>query len=314
MLDIAIVGAGMMGTNHARVATSLPDCRVTWVVDPDLSRAEAVASLSGATPTTSVADVIDHVQAVILAVPTSQHVPLGLQMLTAGISCLIEKPIAADVQSADLLIEAAGRSGAVLAIGHVERHNPAVLELSNILDDLIHVEAMRVSAYSPRVADDVVLDLMIHDLDLVAALVGDAPTTVHAIGQKVRSGSHDMATALLEFPAGQTATVTASRLGQQKIRQLTITRLESFVTVDLVVPSVTITRVDQSEFVDHRGTRYRQSGVVEIPYLEHRGEPLALELEDFINAVRHNKTPLVSGSDGRRALLMAHQVLEALAD
>lgn len=313
MVRLAIVGAGVMGTNHARVASGLRDCEVAWIIDPDPQRAEAVASAVGARSSSNVDDLIGAVDAAVLAVPTPLHTELGCRLLGAGVSCLVEKPLAVDVAGADQLIEAAAASGATLAVGHVERHNPAVLELDRILGDLVHITAERISVFSPRVADDVVLDLMIHDLDIVASLAGEAPCGVHAVGRQLRTDSHDLAVALLEFPSGVTASVTASRLGQQKIRQLSITQAEAFINVDLVVPTITISRVDHAEFVDTGGTRYRQTGMVEIPYLEHRGEPLALELEDFLRAVSDGTPPRVGGGDGRRAVVMAHEVLEALA-
>lgn len=312
MVRLAIVGAGVMGTNHARVASGLRDCEVTWVVDPDPQRAAAVAGAIGARPTSDVDDLLGTVDAAVLAVPTPQHTSLGCRLLGAGVSCLVEKPLAVDVAGADELIAAAASSGATLAVGHVERHNPAVLELDRILGELVHVSAERISVFSPRVADDVVLDLMIHDLDIVAALAGEAPSAIHAVGRRLRTDTHDLAVALLEFPSGVTASVTASRLGQQKIRQLSITQAEAFVNVDLVVPTITISRVDHAEFVDTGGTRYRQTGMVEIPYLENRGEPLALELEDFLRAVTEGTPPRVGGEDGRRAVVMAHEVLAAL--
>lgn len=302
-----------MGTNHARVASSLRNCDVAWVVDPDPERAEALAKAVGGRSAATVDEVMGDVDAAVLAVPTTMHTVLGVQLLKAGVSCLVEKPLAFDIDGADELIDAAASSGAILAVGHVERHNPAVLELDHIVADVVHVAAERISVFSPRVNDDVVLDLMIHDLDIVASIVGEAPAAVHAVGRRMRTATHDLVVAVLEFPSGVTASVTASRLGQQKIRQLSITQTDAFINVDLVVPNITISRVDHSEFVDDGGTRYRQTGVVEIPYLEHRGEPLALELEDFLRAVVDRTPPRVGGEDGRRAVVMANQVLEALA-
>lgn len=306
------MGAGVMGTSHARVASNLRNCDVAWVVDPDLERAEALAKAVGGRSAATVGEVIGKVDAAVLAVPTTMHTVLGVPLLKAGVSCLVEKPLALDIKGADELIDAAASSGAVLAVGHVERHNPAVLELDHIVADVVHVAAERISVFSPRVTDDVVLDLMIHDLDIVATLVGEEPEVVHAVGRRMRTVTHDLAVAVLEFPSGVTASVTASRLGQQKIRQLSITQTDAFINVDLVVPNITISRVHHSEFVDDDGTRYRQTGVVEIPYLVHRGEPLALEIEDFVRAVVDRVPPRVGGQDGKRAVVMANQVLEAL--
>lgn len=310
---MAVVGAGMMGSNHARVAAGVRDCEVVWVVDPDGRRGGTLAEAVGARWTATVDDVLDDVDAAVLAVPTKSHVEVGCRLLNAGVACLVEKPVALDVAGADKLIAAADSAEVVLAVGHVERHNPAVLELDRLLGEVVHVTAERISVYQPRVADDVVLDLMIHDLDIVASLAGEEPCQVHATARQVHGPEHDLAVALLEFPNGITASLTASRLGQQKIRQLSITQPDSFVNVDLLVPTITVSRVDHAEFVDSNGSRYRQTGMVEIPYLEHRGEPLALELADFVHAVTTGAAPRVTGADGRRAVAIANQVINVLA-
>jgi predicted dehydrogenase len=313
VLRLAVVGAGMMGSNHARVAAGVRDCQVVWVVDPDRRRGGTLAEAVGARWTATVDDVLDDVDAAVVAVPTKSHVSVGCRLLNAKVACLVEKPMALDADGADELIAAADRAGVVLAVGHVERHNPAVIELDRLLGEALHVTAERISVYQPRVADDVVLDLMIHDLDIVASLAGEAPCRVHATARQVHGTAHDLAAALLEFPNGMTASLTASRLGQQKIRQLSITQLDSFVNVDLVVPTITVSRVHHAEFVDRNGSRYRQTGMMEIPYLEHRGEPLALELQDFVEAVTTGGSPRVTGADGRRAVAMANQVIDVLA-
>ena len=311
MLRLAVVGAGIMGSNHARVAAALRDTSVAYVVDADLDRARPMAESVGATPAASVAEVLDDIDAAVVAVPTPLHHEVGLELLTAGKACLIEKPIATTLEQADELLAAAEASGATLMVGHVERFNPAVLELDTLLEDIVHVQADRISAFSARVPDDVVLDLMIHDLDIVASIVGSDVVDVSAVGQAVRNTTNDLVTALLTFADGRTAAITASRLGQQKIRQVSITQGGSYVTVDLLAQQVTINRVDHSEFVDERGARYRQTGVVEIPFLEHRGEPLLLELTEFERAALAGDRPRVSGADGRRALELALRVIEA---
>lgn len=313
MIELAVVGAGVMGTNHARVARGLRDARVRAVVDPDEARASAVASAIGAEAHSHLDAVIDRVDAVVIAAPSEHHRVLGELAIAAGKHVLIEKPIAPDVDDAYALVRAAEAAGVVLAVGHVERFNPAVLELENVLEGVVHIEAARVSPFSPRVRDDVVLDLMIHDLDLVLWIAGSDPVAVSALGHRVRSReAEDLASALITFSNGVTAAVTASRVGQHKIRRLEITQDTNFVSVDLIRQDVEISRVDHSEFLSAEGTRYRQAGMVEIPFLEHRGEPLFLELEDFVSAIRDRRAPRVTGSDGAHTVDLALRIRAAI--
>jgi predicted dehydrogenase len=193
----------------------------------------------------------------------------------------------------------------VLMVGHVERFNPAVLQLDGIVQDPLHVELTRMGPFSPRVTADVVLDLMIHDLELALALAGSDVERIEGMGRRERSDSLDLATALLQFRNGVTATVTASRVGQTKIRRIELTQRANFVVLDLVRQDLTLHRVDHNEFLAEGGARYRQSGLIEIPFLEHRGEPLALELEHFLQCVADRRSPRVTGLQGRRALELA---------
>lgn len=305
MTRVAVVGAGIMGSNHARVLGRLPGAEVTLVVDPDEQRGRALAASVGAVHTTDPGAVADHAEAAVVAGPSELHAAIGVPLLEAGVDLLVEKPIATTLADADALIEAARRQGRVLMIGHVERFNPAVLQLDGIVEDPLHVELTRMGPFSPRVSADVVLDLMIHDLELALALAGSDVERVEGVGRRVRSGSLDLATALLEFRNGVTATVTASRVGQTKIRQIELTQRANFVVVDLVRQDLTIHRVDHVEFLAEGGTRYRQSGLVEIPFLDHHGEPLALELGEFLECVAHRRAPRVTGVHGRRALELA---------
>ncbi|WP_433505157.1 Gfo/Idh/MocA family oxidoreductase [Pseudonocardia halophobica] len=310
-LKIAVVGAGVMGTNHARVARSLPGVQVTHVVDPDPERAARAAAVAGAEPLADVGEIVGEVDAAIVASPSSMHEEHGLALLAAGVHVLVEKPVATTVEQAERLIAAADAAGMVLQVGHVERFNPAVLELDRMQGDVVHVEASRIGPYSNRVEVGVVLDLMIHDLDIVLALAGGEPSRVLATAQRTRSGTEDLVSALIEFDNGVTAALTASRIGQNKIRNLALTREKDYVNVDLLRQDVTVHRVDHSEYLSDEGTRYRQTGVVELPFLEHRGEPLFLELSHFVDCVRTGTTPRVTGRDGARALELAMRVRAA---
>lgn len=310
MTRVAVVGAGIMGTNHARVLHQLPGAELTLVVDPDEERGRALADGVGARYSATVADVPDVARAAVVAGPSDLHADLGVPLLEAGVDVLVEKPIATTLPDADRLIKAAEQNDRVLMVGHIERFNPAVLELDRVVRDLRHMDLTRMGPFSPRVTSDVVLDLMIHDLELALALAHADVTGVESIGRRENSGSLDLVAALLRFANGVTATVTASRIGQTKIRRVELTQRDNFVVVDLVRQDVTVHRVDHHEFLAEEGARYRQTGLIEIPFLEVRGEPLALELSAFLECVETRATPRVTGMQGRRALELALTVQE----
>ncbi len=311
MTRIAVVGAGIMGANHVRIAATMRDAELTHVVDPDLERGRRAAEAHGALAVATIGEIIGRVDGAIVATPSPSHVAVVVPLLRAGIHVLVEKPIATTEADAEAMIDVAEQEGVVLMVGHVERFNPAVLELDRICRDIVHLDASRLSPYSPRIVDDVVTDLMIHDLDIVRAIAGADVVDIVATARRVRSQSADLACALLTFDNGVTANVTASRIGQQKVRELRITQADSFVNVDLVRMDVTVNRVEHSEFLSEAGARYRQTGMVEIPFLEYRGEPLALEQLEFLRAIAANRAPRVTGRDGLEALRLVKRVLRA---
>ena len=310
-MRIAVIGAGVMGTNHARVAGTLPDVELTHVVDADAERAAAAASAHGAIAATDPLSVIGQVDAAIVALPTLLHAEVAVPLLEQGIHCLVEKPIAGSVADGERIIAAAASGGAVLAVGHVERFNPAMIEAEKFVDGPIHIETARVGPFSSRVADSVVTDLMIHDLDLVRSLAAGELASVAAIAQRVRTDTEDLATALVRFDSDVSASLTASRLGQQKSRTIGITKKDSYLYVDMMRQEVTIQRLEHVEYTGSEGTVYRQRGVVEIPMIETRGEPLWLEQREFLDAAREGRAPKVSGRDGLEALRMALAVVDA---
>src|SRR3954468_6607182 len=186
---LAVIGAGVMGTNHARVASTLVGVDLVAVVDEDRERSEKLAVAFGATAVSGIAELAGLVDAAVVATPTQFHAPVAHELITAGVDVLVEKPIAPDVETARRLVDAADAAGRVLMVGHVERFNPAVLELDSLLDGVIHIDARRISSYSPRIRDDVVIDLMIHDLDLVTMIAGGATAEVMSVVRAPRSPS-----------------------------------------------------------------------------------------------------------------------------
>jgi predicted dehydrogenase len=309
---IAIVGAGIMGANHGRVLNMCADADVTVVVDPDPARGEPLAASLGARFAQDIADLESHANAAVIATPTTTHEQIGIALLDAGLDVLVEKPMADSVAACKQLLDAAERTGRILMIGHVERFNPVVLELDRLLSDVLHIECARLGPYPSRIADSVVLDLMIHDIDIVRSLTKGPVRHVSAVGRRIRSERCELACALLEFETGVTASITASQLGQNKIRRLDITQPDSFVTVDLIRQDIAINRMTQLEFVSEEGVRYRQSGVMEVPFLEHRGEPLYLELRHFLDVIDARTDPRVSGRDGLEAVALALQIQELI--
>ncbi len=313
MLELGLVGAGIMGANHARVSMGLKDARIGIVVDPDREKGEALAKHIGAEYASGVGALFGRVDAAIATVPTELHANVGRQLLEGGLDLLVEKPITSTVEEAKMLVACAAEHDRILMVGHVERFNPAVLGLNSFVDDLLHIEIKRVGPFTQRVTVDVVLDLMIHDVELARSLVpvGVEVRDVAAISRKVRTESEDLAIAMLSFSNGVTATLTASRISQTKQRQIELTQKDNVVIADLLRQQITLHRVDHAEYVGDSGMRYRQNSVMEIPYLEHHGEPLFLEQRHFVESVQNHTQPVVSGADGLAALELAIRIRNA---
>jgi predicted dehydrogenase len=308
VVRVGIVGAGIMGSNHARVLRAVPSAEVVIVVDQDAEKGQRLADHIGASFESSLAAMAGRVDAAIVASPTETHADIAATVLESGLDVLIEKPIAPTVEEAKDLVSLARKHDRILMVGHVERFNPAVLELDRYVDGLIHIDVRRVGSFTPRITTGVVLDLMIHDVDLVNTLAGSELTTLSALTRRVRTESEDVATCILTYANGVSATLTASRVSQAKQRQVELTQQTNVVVADLLRQQVTIQRVEHAEYVGEQGARYRQSGVIEIPYLEHQGEPLLLEQQHFIDCVRNRTQPIVGGQEGLKALATALRI------
>lgn len=314
-LRLAVIGAGVMGANHIRVGKSLPMIDLVAVVDGDLERAEAARGDDDTIRCLpDLAALLDsmEVDAVIVAVPTAIHHEVAVRTVEAGLHTFVEKPFTTTLNQADDLIARAKMSDVQLMVGHVERFNPVVTELVDHVDAPVHIETERVGPFTSRIKDSVVLDLMIHDLDIVTMLAGSEVTDISGVARSVRSDGLDLASVHLAFANGVTARLTASRLGQQKIRQIRVTNEESYVTADLLRQDISVSRVAHVEYVSDRGTSYRQSGMVEVPFIENRGEPLALEQREFIASITEGRSPLVDGRAGRRVLELVERVHQAV--
>ena len=308
MVRLGIVGAGIMGSNHARVVRSIPQAEVCVVVDPDAEKGQRLADHIDAGYQPRLEALPGQVDAAIIATPTETHAEIAVTLMESGVDVLIEKPIAVTVEEAKDLVAVSQRHERILMIGHVERFNPAVMELRRHVDDLIHIDVRRIGPFTSRIKTDVVLDLMIHDVDLVNALAASELMTISSLTRRVSTGTEDMATSVLTYANRVSATLTASRISHTKQRQVELTQRDNVIVADLLRQQVTIHRLEHAEFVDDQGARYRQSGVIEIPYLEHQGEPLLLELRHFIDCVMKRAQPIVGGQEGLSALATALRI------
>jgi len=251
-------------------------------------------------------DLIGQIDAAIIATPTPSHFDIGRRLLEAGVSCLIEKPLASTLEEAEALIRTAASKPCVLQVGHIERFNPAVIEAARHIDNPQFIEVNRLGPYDPRVAEiGVVMDLMIHDLDIVLFLVGQSVTRVEAFGAKVLSNHEDIAKVRLHFVGGCIADLSASRISIKKYRKIRIFQKNAYLTLDYAASELQIYK-KKSDVV-------KKLSDIQIirPRLLKR-DPLAMEQDHFLECVREGKTPLVSGKHGRDAIELAHEVLAKL--
>jgi len=301
---VGVIGCGSMGRNHARVYSRTAGCDLTAVCDLDRERAEAVAAPYGAEAFDDPEQVLGHVDAVTVAVPTEAHLEVTAMLLHSGVDVLVEKPLAASLDEADALIEAAD-SHRILAVGHTERFNPAVAALLSVAKEPRFLEVHRLGVFPNRSMDvDVVRDLMVHDLDIVLHLVDRPLESLHAVGIPVLTDQVDIANARLSFRGGCVANLTSSRVSRERIRKLRLFQNDAYISVDYAERTGTLTRLD-------RGSPGRPEIVTEPLEIEEK-EPLALELEDFLQAVRTREDPAVPGWQGRRALEAALAVGSAI--
>ena len=307
--SVGVIGVGSMGKHHARVYSALDSVNLIGVTDADEERADEVATQHG-TDTWSSDSLIEAVDAVSIAVPTEYHYEIALKCLQNGVDVLIEKPFVRNLSEGTELIRLAESNDAVLQVGHIERFNPAVLALDDILQDrsIVALNAERLGPPLQRdIRDSAVLDLMIHDIDIVCSLAGNSPTSI--VGAGVRNNRH--ATATLTFECDIIAELTASRLTQKKIRKLDIVAEECLIRVDYIDRSIEIHRASTPEFIQKdENIRYRHESIVERPMVDST-EPLWNELSSFVEAIRERSQPAVTGEDGLEAVHIAQQIDEA---
>jgi predicted dehydrogenase len=313
-LPVGVVGVGSLGFHHARLYAAIPEARLVGVFDTRPARAAEVAARFGTVAYPSLDALLADVEAVSVVVPTSVHHEVGLAALGRGRHVLMEKPLAARVDQAGALVEAAQRAGVLLQTGHVERFNRAVRAAAPYLDGPRFIESDRVAPFAPRGSDvAVILDLMIHDLDLVLSLVRDRVVDVRASGIGVVTPSVDIATARIEFASGAVANLTASRLARDRVRRLRIFQPSGYFSLDLAAGTGEFLRLRAEAGAALAAGATDLAALVERVSLDAPAtEPLGLELTNFVRAARGEEPAAVTGADGLSALTLAFRVLEAV--
>ena len=326
-LRLGVVGTGHLGRIHARIAANLPDVHLAAVVDSVVETREQVANETGATPLARIHDLFGNVDAVVIATPTTTHCEVARELLRGGVHLLIEKPLTTTVAEADELVTLAKRQQLTLQVGHVERFNPALTSVSEKLIDPKYIEASRCSGYTFRSTDiGVVLDLMIHDLDVVLSLVQSPVESVEALGLSVLGEQEDMVNARLRFASGCVANLTASRVSPTPQRAMQVITPSCAATIDfatrrstLIEPTEQIlcrefdaSRLSGEEKNHLRDNLFAEALVQrELPALDVNA--IEQELLDFASAIRTGTNPVVTGYAGREAVAVAEQILEQVA-
>lgn len=310
---VGIVGCGHMGQYHVNVASSLSIADLVGIYDADPERAKQIADKHNTIPFENYEALLKEVESVVIAVPTFLHYEYAKKALENGKHVLLEKPIAESLEQAKEIVSLANSKNLTLQVGHVERFNGAVLELSKISKSPVFIESRRLAPYNPRIKDvGVVLDLMIHDIDIILNLVKSPVQSVVARGTKVVSDHEDIASVVIQFENGCVANLNASRATQAKIRTLTISEKDSYVYLDFSAQEIEIHRQASSLTQLSMGEiRYKQESIVEKIFV-HKDNPLKQEHEHFFKCIQGTDTPLVVGDSDVKTLEVAHKILNQI--
>ncbi len=306
-LRIGLIGAGVMGSAHGRVVSESPRTKLAFVVDADAERAAVVGDRFGVPALTDLDSFAD-CDAVIVAAPTEHHAEWAMRTLDHGMPLLVEKPLSDDIASARRLVAVAGARGIPLMCGLLERYNAAFVTMRQIVEEPVFVTTQRTSPYAQRIRTGVGSDLMIHDLDLTVLLMGRPPESMQAhfayCHPHSRSEAEDVVQSVLTFSNGIVASLCASRVGQRKIREFTITELDKVIEVDLLRNDITVYRHVANDAIDD-GPGYRQQTIIEIPFVPPMPEPLVSQLNRFVDVVHGDVDPAVELA----TLLPAHELI-----
>ena len=306
-IRVGVVGVGYLGKFHAEKYSRMKNVELIGVVDIDKSRAEEIAASFGTRALSDYRDLLGNVDAVSVVVPTEAHFSVGAAFLNHDVDVMIEKPMTTSLKQADELINIAESKGRILQVGHLERFNPAVIALQDIVHTPMFIEAHRLSIFADRSTDvSVVLDLMIHDIDIILNVVKSEIRSIHAAGVPVICEHVDIANVRLEFESGCVANVTASRISTKNQRKIRLFQKDAYVSVDFAGREITIIRRDQNlEGGIIPGMDIRQISFSDVDVLEN-------ELTSFIEAVGSRNTPVVSGHAGRKALEVALTIMDQI--
>jgi predicted dehydrogenase len=296
-IKVGVIGVGYLGKIHAEKYAHIPDVELIGVADIDKGRCQEVAALTDCQPFYHHRDLLGRVEAVSIAVPTSAHYPITRDFFLAGVDVLLEKPITASVPEARELNALAHEKGVIFQVGHLERFNGALAGMNGVLKSPLFIESYRLSPFSGRGTDvDVVLDLMIHDIDIILSILGQEIEGIEAVGMPLCSSQIDVAHVRIRFRNGCVAHISASRIAQERVRKMVILQQDCHLSIDYLKQSLTVTR---------------KKGV-QMEEVVQENEPLESQLQAFVRCVRHRTPPVVSGEDGQRALEVALQIIDVI--
>ena len=303
---VAVIGVGSLGQHHARIYAALEEARLLAVVDSDPGRASIVAARHGVPALASHRDLPRDLDAVSVAVPTSAHAAVVAACLERGLAVLVEKPMAATLSEASAMQETARRAGKLLCVGHTERFNPIVRAARGRVRDPRFIEAHRLGVFTARSTDvDVVLDLMIHDLDIILSLVPARIASIDSVGVHALTDKVDIANARIRFENDCVANITASRISTERVRKLRVFESDSYLSIDYARQDAVIYSL--------RRTAGSAPEIVREPIVAENEEPLAAELRAFLRRVRGEEVPVVTAEEGLRALETALGIVEQIA-
>ncbi len=307
-LRVGVIGVGHLGEYHVQKYLAMPAVEVVGVVDTNPDRANEISGRYSVKACDGHNEILDMVDAVSLAVPTETHFDVARDILSKGIHLLIEKPITYKIEDADCLLELARKNNAVLQVGLVERFNPAVVKMESMLNRPVFLESHRMNVFTSRGIDvDVVLDLMIHDLDIFLHVVPSEVKEIHAVGMSVITGKTDIANVRMIFDNGMVANLTASRVADKALRKIRVFQPDAYLSVNCSKRELSVIRLD-GEPDDSDGFPQVTSNTMKFP----GKDPLADEISSFINAVINGSEPIVSGQDGRNALKTALDIIDQI--
>lgn len=311
-LRIGVIGVGHLGQHHARIFAQNPNCQLVAIVDRDKDKAERLARQWNTVGFKRYRKIYEMVDAVSIAAPTPLHFKIASEFLSRGIHCMVEKPITTTVEEAEELIRLSHEHNCVLQVGHVERYNAAIRHMREILDKPAFIECHRLGPYDPRVsAVGVVLDLMIHDIDIVLQIVQSPLVSMDALGVAVVSDKEDIANVRMKFENGATANLTVSRVSPRKQRKIRVFQKEAYISIDCIKQSMELHR---RVLRPNPAPGEPKAEIVMKRVRLKKEEPLKLELDDFVQTIRDGKTPTVTGENARDALHIAVEIGKAISE